>query len=98
MSNSSVSLLTAVVTAIVVFFFTAAWVASKSARSNLRTVKAAVAPARKAVWATVGGVIKLGALVVFLLIVLVAWQARDLSEEGEGRPPASGPSPSASRG
>ncbi|WP_127500149.1 hypothetical protein [Actinoplanes solisilvae] len=98
MSNSSVSLMTAVVTAIVVFFFTAAWVASKSARSNLRTAKAAVAPARKAVWSTVGGVIKLGALVVFLLIVLVAWQASNTDEEGAGRSPASGPSPSAGRG
>ena len=98
MSNSSVSLMTAVVTAIVVFFFTAAWVASKSARSNLKTAKAAVGPARKAVWSTIGGVIKIGALAVFLLIVLVAWQVRDLNEDGTGRTPASGPSPSAGRG
>lgn len=95
MQNSSVSLLTAVLTAIVVFLFTTAWITAKAARNTLRAAKASVGPARKTFWSTIGGVIKMGALAGFLLIVLVAWQARDIQASDEPAGPT--PSPSASR-
>ena len=93
MQNSSVSLMTAIVTAIVVFLFTTAWITAKAARNTMRTAKAAVGPARKTFWSTIGGVIKMGVFAVILLLALIAWQARDLKEVDERHP---SPSPSAS--
>jgi len=94
MQNSSVSLLTAVVTAVVVFFFATAWITTRAARNTYRLAKAAVKPARKTFWSTIGGVIKVGFFAVVLLLALVAWQARDIQNAGDEKP---APAPSVSR-
>lgn len=91
MLNSSVSLLTAIVTAIVVFFFTAAWVSMKGARDGYRKAKAAVPSARKSMWSAIGSLFKIAVLVVILGLVLVAWQASDLADAADNPP---SPSPS----
>jgi hypothetical protein len=91
MPNSSVSLLTAIVTAFVVFFFAAAWVRMKSARGGYRTAKAAVELTRKSMWSAIGSLLKFAALAAVLVVVLVAWQARDLADAADGTP---SPSPS----
>ncbi|WP_285554614.1 hypothetical protein [Actinoplanes regularis] len=93
MLNSSVSLLTAILTAIVVFFFTAAWMRMKSARDGYRTAKAAVAPARKTMWSKIGSLLKVAVLVVIFALLLVAWQVSDLADAADGKP---SPSPSVS--
>jgi hypothetical protein len=94
MQNSSVSLLTAVVTAIIVFLFAVAWVTAKAALNTLRTAKNSVGPARKTFWSMVGRVIKIGVWLVVLIIALVAWQAGDIRNADERKPV---PSPSVSR-
>jgi Mn2+/Fe2+ NRAMP family transporter len=91
MLNSSVSLLTAVVTGIVVFFFTVAWVAMKGARDGYRKAKAAVVPARKSMWSAIGSLFKIAVLVAILALILVAWQANDLAGVADEKP---SPSPS----
>jgi hypothetical protein len=92
MPNSSVSLLTAVVTALVVFFFTAAWVSMKGARDGYRKAKAAVAPARKSMWSAIGSLFKFAVLAAIFALMLVAWQARDIADAADEKP---SPSPSA---
>ncbi|WP_436524687.1 hypothetical protein [Actinoplanes sp. HUAS TT8] len=94
MLNSSVSLLTAVVTAIVVFFFTAAWVSMKGAREGYRKAKAAVPSARKSMWSAIGSLFKIAVLAAILGLILVAWQAKDLADAADEKP---GPSPSVGR-
>ncbi len=91
MLNSSVSLLTAIVTGIVVFLFTAAWMRLKSARDGYRTAKAAVAPARKTMWSKIGSLLKVAALLAVFALLLVAWQVSDLADAADGKP---APSPS----
>jgi UDP-N-acetylmuramyl pentapeptide phosphotransferase/UDP-N-acetylglucosamine-1-phosphate transferase len=93
MQNSSVSLMTAIVTAIVVFLFTTAWITAKAARNTVRTAKAAVKPARKTFWSTIGGVLKMTIFAAILLIALVAWQVRDVKQVDQEK---SVPAPSAS--
>ncbi|KUL39043.1 hypothetical protein [Actinoplanes awajinensis] len=92
MLNSSVSLLTFVVTAIVVFFFTAAWVKLKNARGGYRVAKTAVGVTRKAMWSAAGALVWSAVVAAILVVVLVAWQARDLADAAENTP---SPSPSA---
>jgi ABC-type Fe3+ transport system permease subunit len=94
MQNSSASLLTAIITAVVVFLFTTAWFTAKAARNTVRLAKASVPTARKNFWKTVGGVVKMGLLVVVLVLVLIAWSARDAQSAGPQTP---APAPSATR-
>jgi len=94
MPNSSVSLLTAIITAVVVFLFATAWITAKAARNTLLGAKAAVPPARKVFWSTIGGVIKLGLFAAILAIALIAWTARDLQRADQQTPT---PAPSATR-
>jgi cytochrome bd-type quinol oxidase subunit 2 len=93
MQNSTVSLMTAIVVAIVVFLLGVAWAAAKGARKNYQTIKGGVGPARKAYWAAVGGIVKIGVWVAVLLIALVAWQVNDVRKAGHATPT---PSPSVS--
>jgi hypothetical protein len=94
MQNSSVSLVTALVTGIIVFLFAVAWVTAKAALNTLRLAKNSVGPARKTFWSMVGKVIKIGIWLVVLVIALVAWQANDIKDADEKKPV---PSPSVSR-
>jgi H+/Cl- antiporter ClcA len=93
MQNSSVSLLTAILTAIVVFFFTTAWVTAKAARNTLRAAKATVPNARRTFRSTIFGVVRLGLFAALLLFALIAWSARDV-RTADDRSPAPGPSAS----
>ncbi|GAA2913411.1 hypothetical protein Acy02nite_64580 [Actinoplanes cyaneus] len=94
MLTSSVSLLTAIVTSIVVFFFATAWVSMKGAREGYRKAKAAVPSARKSMWSAIGSLFKVGVLVAIIALILVAWQASDLADVADEKPV---PSPSAGR-
>lgn len=94
MQNSSVSLVTALVTGIIVFLFAVAWVTAKAALNTLRLAKNSVGPARKTFWSMVGKVIKVGIWLVVLIIALVAWQANEMKDADEQKPV---PSPSVSR-
>lgn len=94
MQNSSVSLVTALVTGIIVFLFAVAWVTAKAALNTLRLAKNSVGPARKTFWSMVGKVIKVGIWLVVLIIALVAWQANEMKGADEQKPV---PSPSVSR-
>ena len=94
MQNSSVSLVTALVTGIVVFLFAVAWVTAKAALNTLRLAKNSVGPARQTFWSTIGRVFKVGVWLVVLVIVLIAWQANDIKNADEKKPV---PSPSVSR-
>ncbi|MGX6601538.1 hypothetical protein ACWKSP_05290 [Micromonosporaceae bacterium Da 78-11] len=97
MQNSTVSLLTALVTAVAVFLFALAFITAKAARNTLRSAKAAVGPARKTFRSTIGGVVRAGVWVVLLLVALVAWQARDIENVNDPQPSTSSvPGPSAS--
>jgi uncharacterized integral membrane protein len=84
MQNSSVSLLTAVVTGFILFLLGVAWTRMRAARGALKTIKNGVPAARKVFWLSVGGVVKIGFWVLVLLAVLVVWQVRDVSA-GDGR-------------
>lgn len=94
MQNSSVSLVTALVTGIIVFLFAVAWVTAKAALNTLRLAKNSVGPARKTFWSTIGRVIKLGLCLAVLVLALIAWQANEIKNADEKKPV---PSPSASR-
>jgi UDP-N-acetylmuramyl pentapeptide phosphotransferase/UDP-N-acetylglucosamine-1-phosphate transferase len=94
MPNSSVSLVTAIITAVVVFLFATAWVTAKAARNTVRAAKAAVPAARKVFWSTIGGVFKLGLFAAILAIALIAWTARDVQKADQQTPT---PAPSATR-
>ena len=94
MLNSSVSLLTAIVTAIVVFFCTVAWVTMVAARNTYRKAKASVAPARKTMWSAIGSLFKVGVLAAIFVLILVAWQAKDIADAADDTP---SPSPSVGR-
>ena len=83
MQNSSVSLLTAVIVGVVLFLLGVAWTRLKSARGNYTMVKNSVGPARKAMWSTLGGVVKMGFWALVLLAVLVMWQVRDINAADE---------------
>ena len=97
MQNSSVSLMTAIVTAIIVFLLGIAWATVKGARKNYRTIKGGVGAARKSYWSALGGVIKVGFWAVLLLVVLVVWQVHDLKNVDASTPsPSHSASPSAS--
>jgi ABC-type Fe3+ transport system permease subunit len=102
MQNSGVSLMTAVVTAVIVFLLGVAWASVKGSNKAYKTIKAGVKPARKIFWSNVGGVIKIGFWAVLLLTVLVVWQMHDVKTVDDSKPaptPTSShsPSPSASR-
>lgn len=86
MQNSSVSLLTAVITGVILFLLGVAWTRMKSARGNYTTIKNSVGPARKAMWVSLGGVVKIGFWVIVLIGVLVVWQVRDVSAGNDRRP------------
>lgn len=86
MQNSSAALLAAIITAVVVFYFTSKWFTAKAARNTVRVAKAAVPAARTVFWKTIGGVVKMGLLVALLVLVLVAWSSRDLQSAGEQKP------------
>ena len=86
MQNSSVSLLTAVVTGFILFLLGVAWTRMRSANRALKTIKNGVQPARKLFWLSIGGVVKIGFWVVVLLSVLVFWQVRDVNA-GNDRDP-----------
>ncbi len=86
MQNSSVSLLTAVIVGIILFLLGVAWTRMKSARGNYTTIKNSVGPARKAMWVSLGGLVKIGFWVLVLVGVLVVWQVRDLSAADDPKP------------
>jgi UDP-N-acetylmuramyl pentapeptide phosphotransferase/UDP-N-acetylglucosamine-1-phosphate transferase len=94
MANSGVSMVTAIVTAIIVFLFTTAWITAKAALNSLRKAKTAVPDARKTFRSTVGGVLKMGLLLAILAIALVAWAANDVQNPDDEKP---APGPSATR-
>jgi hypothetical protein len=91
MQNSSVSLLTAMLTGIIVFMLGLAWARVRGARKALTTIKQGVPAARKLFWVSIGGVLKVGFWAALLLFVLVAWQMRDIRAADERQP---SPSPS----
>jgi UDP-N-acetylmuramyl pentapeptide phosphotransferase/UDP-N-acetylglucosamine-1-phosphate transferase len=91
MANSGMSMLTAIVTAIIVFLFTTAWITAKAALNTLRKAKSAVPDARKTFRSTIGGVVKMGLLLAILALALVAWAANDVQSADEEKP-APGPS------
>jgi UDP-N-acetylmuramyl pentapeptide phosphotransferase/UDP-N-acetylglucosamine-1-phosphate transferase len=91
MANSGMSMLTAIVTAIIVFLFTTAWITAKAALNTLRKAKSAVPDARKTFRSTIGGVVKMGLLLAILALALVAWAANDVQGADEEKP-APGPS------
>jgi Na+/H+-translocating membrane pyrophosphatase len=93
MQSSGVSVLTAVVTAVVVFLFTTAWITVKAARNTARAAKAAIGPARKVFWSTIGGLIKMTFWAGLLLFALVAWLVHDVRAADDATP---APSPSVS--
>jgi ABC-type Fe3+ transport system permease subunit len=86
MQNSSVSLLSALVAGIVLFLLGVAWARMRSARGAYTTIKSSVKPARRAMWVSIGGVVKIGFWVLLLLAVLVTWQVRDISTGGDRAP------------
>jgi cytochrome bd-type quinol oxidase subunit 2 len=79
MQNSSVSLLTAVIAGIILFLLGVAWTKLKSARGAYSLAKGSIGTARKAMWISLGGVLKVGLWAVLLLAILVVWQVRDIS-------------------
>jgi ABC-type Fe3+ transport system permease subunit len=93
MRSSSVSLMTAIVTAIVVFLFAVAWTTAKAARNTYVKTKAGVPAARKLYWSTIGGVVKVGFWAVLLLFLLIAWQVHDVKAVDDHKPT---PAPSVS--
>jgi hypothetical protein len=93
MQNSSVSLLTALLTGIIVFLLGLAWARVRSSRKALSLLKSGVPAARKAMWSSVGDVLKVGFWAALLLFFLVAWQMRDIKDVGDQRP---APAPSVS--
>lgn len=86
MQHSSVSLLTAVIAGIVLFLLGVAWTRMRSARGNYAVAKSGVGPARKAMWVSVIGVVKIGFWVIVLVAVLVVWQVRDITAVDERNP------------
>ena len=86
MQNSSVSLLTAVIAGVILFLLGVAWTRMKSARGNYKTIKNSVGPARKAMWVSLGGVVKVGFWVLVLVGVLIVWQVRDISAADRRNP------------
>lgn len=86
MQNSSVSLMTAIVTAIIVFLLGIAWATVKGARKGYQTAKGGVGTARKTYWTAVGGIVKIGFWAVLLLVVLVVWQVHDLKTVNDTTP------------
>ena len=86
MQNSSVSLLTAVIAGVILFLLGVAWTRMKSARGNYKTIKNSVGPARKAMWGSLGGVVKVGFWVLVLVGVLIVWQVRDISAADRRNP------------
>jgi succinate dehydrogenase hydrophobic anchor subunit len=94
MQNSGASMLTAVVTAVVVFLLTTAWFTMKAARNTARAAKAAVGPARKLFWSTIGGFVKTAFWAALLLFALVTWLVHDVRGADDATP---APSPSVSR-
>lgn len=80
MQHSSVSLLTALIVTVIVFLLGAAWAVMKRANSDYKTLKNSVKPARKKFWASFRTLVKVGFGVAVLLLVLVAWQVRDVRD------------------
>ena len=80
MQHSSVSLLTAVVTAVIVFFLGTAWAAVRGSNKAYKTLKSSVKPARRTMWGSVWKLIKVGTGAAVLLLVLVVWQVRDVGD------------------
>jgi xanthine/uracil permease len=96
MLNSSVSLLTALVTGVIVFLLGVAWAAVRGSNRAYKTIKDSVKPARKTFWGSVWTLVKIGVGAAVLLLVLVVWQLNDI--QGGGADPARVPadvSPSA---
>jgi hypothetical protein len=86
MQNSSAALLAAIITAVVVFYFTSRWFTAKAARNTVRAAKKAVPAARTVFWHSIGGVVKLGLLLALLVLVFVAWSTRDLQSADDQKP------------
>jgi hypothetical protein len=93
MQNSSVSLLTAVLTGIIVFLLGLAWARVRASRAALATIKKGVPAARKLLWVNIGGVLKVGFWAAVLLFVLITWQMHDVRTADEQKP---SPAPSVS--
>jgi cytochrome bd-type quinol oxidase subunit 2 len=80
MQHSSVSLLTALIVTVIVFLLGAAWAVMRRANRDYKTIKNSVGPARKSFWASFRTMVKFGFWVAVLLLVLVAWQVRDVRD------------------
>jgi O-antigen ligase len=86
MQNSSVSLLTALITAVIVFLLGGAWARMRGASKAYKTIKAGVKPARHIFWGNVGKVLKIAVGAAALLLVLVVWQVRDFKDDDANTP------------
>lgn len=97
MPASTSALLTFLLIGAVLFslgYTRARWVRAKD--DYLKT-KAAVKPLRKDMWRLIWQTVKVGFWVVFIFIVLVAWNLRDADRSGERTPAKVGPSATARR-
>ena len=98
MSNSSVSLVTAILVGIVLFGLGYVWNAFRGARILLKGAKGSVPKARSLYWGSLGRLLKWGAIAVAVVFVLVTWSTRDASSSSTPPPsPASSSSPSSAR-
>lgn len=93
MSQSSVSLVTAILVGIAVFGLGYVWNAFRAARIVLKGAKTGVPKARALYWNNFGRVLKWGAISAAILFVLVTWSARDASSAPS---PSPSPAPSSS--
>jgi cytochrome bd-type quinol oxidase subunit 2 len=80
MQHSSVSLLTALIVTVIVFLLGSAWAVMRRANRDYKTLKGAVPAARKTFWGSFRTMVKFGFWVAVLLLVLVAWQVRDVRD------------------
>jgi hypothetical protein len=79
--NSSVSLVSATITAIISFGLGFFYAVCRRAWADYKVAKAAVPTARKNAWATVPGVLRYGLGAAVLAAVLLTWSIRDVADD-----------------